>query len=132
MDFSLDLGEKSYRNIVDLDIFGPDVFSICINDEEIELPLLAAVFLSTKIAKLLKQDNTLRSFTVNQNFRKIRSKEIIKSALASKTQVFDVKLDENEVYDLAIFGSTLGNESFIKPLCEFLILRKSLIWQKKL
>ena len=115
--FLIDVGSSFYSNARIFLKFGDDIFSIHINSEVIRLPVLVAALFSSKISKLLNQDNTLRKFTINMDFVKNSSLSKIISVLTSQQQVSIINFEnEEEILDVANFGVLFGNDSFIEPL----------------
>ena len=117
MQFPVDLGSSFFKNLDGLDFLNDEKFSVFINDEEVILPLLVAALISSKILKLIKEDNTIRKFDIKMEFVNTKSKRDIISLLTSRKQVSMMNFQNaKEIFDFAKFGSIFGNESFIKPL----------------
>ena len=117
MEFSVDIGSSILRNNRRLEPADEDMFSIFVNDEEVKLPLFNAISFSAKISKLLIEDSTTRSMTVNIEFRSRESKNKIINILKNCVQNPGSEIEnDNEILDFAEFGISSGSQSFIKPL----------------
>ena len=69
MSFSIDLFSHFLNNIYQLDVANEDTFRISLNNESVDIPLLLAAGFSTKVTKLLFEENTARNMEININFR---------------------------------------------------------------
>ena len=65
----MDMHPSFLKNIRRFNSFAPEALSVFINDIEIKIHLFEAILKSSKIIKILSQDNTIRSLRINQVFR---------------------------------------------------------------
>ena len=76
------------ENIRKLHAFEIDTFSFFVDEKEIKFPLFKAISKSSKITKILSQDNTIRSLRINQTFRSNIAQDKIIEILTSKKANF--------------------------------------------
>ena len=120
MELSIDFGSYFFKKLSNLDAINSEEFSIFFNNNEVKLPLFVAALFSTKIAKDLYKDDTIRKLNIDMDFNGKNSKMKIISilnGLCSEKQISSLKIeDEDELCDIANFGSFIGNEEFISPI----------------
>ena len=120
MNLSLDSDPSFLNNLRKLHVYEPDMFSIFINDREVKLPLFEAISKSSKITKILSQDNTIRSLRIDQKFRSNNTQDKIIDVLTSNKQETKGKIEkEEEIFDFAEFGFSFGNNIFNESLISY-------------
>ena len=115
MRVSLDSNSSFINNLRTLNALEPDTFSLIINGRKIKFPLFEAIAKSTKI---LSQDNTIRSLRIKRFRNKATQKKII-SFLTSNEPIFKEKLEDDEIFDFAVFHALFGSKILYKPLLSY-------------
>ena len=125
VEFSLHSASlPNLRNIArTVGIYREHTCSIIINDNfTIELPVVVASSLSKEITRIIENDPTQNIF----NFKLKCNNENILNKIKHVLTCSDViDIEEEEINAFAEFGLLLGNDEFISPLKEKLIINSN-------
>ena len=122
MKISLD--SKCILNVKRLNNINDDQFTVKINNDDISVPIHAAASFSSKITRLLMNDNTIREITTAHDFRNPQNKSKIIQFLNFFRSYKPEINDEDDIFDFAEFGYQIGNREFIAPIKDMFAKQK--------